>query len=152
MCLSALLFVSSKFILNITLHCSHSGNEALHSFDVVHMQSNLLLQNNQVFIHLNLQIVSSCFNFSLKLVELLLLFMQELLSLVLSVLLTKVFDALGLFDLEDLQLLAVVHGLLHSLVDGDQLLIVLHLLQLGRGLDLDCFHSFLKYCVFNLRN
>jgi len=75
---------------------------------------------------------------------------QQLLSLVVSVLLLETLYSLDLLHLELLQLLAVVHGLVDSFVDGHQLLVVLHHLQLGSGFDLGDFNGSVKFTVQGL--
>lgn len=100
------------------------------------MEVDLLLENNQLFIHLDLQVVLACLDLGLELVNFLQLLILETLALVVGVLCSQVVDALLLLDLKDLKFFSVVHGLLDSLVDGHKLLVLLHVLQLVRRLDL----------------
>ena len=71
----------------------------------------------------------------------------QLLSLVVSILLLQIFDTFSFLDLEGLELLSVVHSLVNSLIDSDKLLVVLHDLQLGCGLDLGSFNCAVKLTV-----
>lgn len=64
---------SSKLILLFSFFESESLHQALYSFNVCNMKINFFLQNDKIFIHLDFQIMSSCFNLCLKLKHLFLL-------------------------------------------------------------------------------
>ena len=72
---------------------------------------------------------------------------RKLFPLVVSILLLEIFNTFGLGDFEQLEFLTIVHGLINTLVDGDQLFVILHDLQLGCGLDLGGLNSTIELAV-----
>ena len=72
---------------------------------------------------------------------------RKLFPLVVGILLLEILNTFGLGDFEKLELLTVVHGLINTLVDGDQLFVILHDLQLGCGLDLGGLNSTIELAV-----
>lgn len=121
-----LIFVSSQLFDSASFCDGKPTNKALIPFNVVDVQVDLLLKNNQLFLHLNFQIVTCSLNLRLHLNHLLSLVIKELISLVLSVLLLKSIHSFCLFDFESLELLSVVHRFIDSLIDSHQFFIVLH--------------------------
>ena len=91
--------------------------------------------------------MSACLNLCLKLDHLFLLIGQECLPLVLSILVSELLDPDPFLDFQVSELLPVVHGLLNSLINSYKLLVVLILLQLGRGLDLGGLDGTVKLLV-----
>ena len=100
------------------------------------MQVNLLLEHDELFVHLNLQVVAGSLDLCLHLDHLFFLLNEQGLALVLRVFLFEGLDSLSLLHFERLELLPVVHRLINSLVHGDKLLVVLHDFEFGVGLDL----------------
>lgn len=111
------------------------------------MQVDLLSQHNQFLVHLDFQVVTTCFNLGFNLEHFFFLVSKKLLALIVCVFLLKSLYSFSLLDLESLELLSVVHGFVDSLVERHELLIVLHNLQLGVGLDLGSLHSTVKFAV-----
>ena len=72
---------------------------------------------------------------------------DERLALIFLILLLECSYTFAFFDFEFLQLLSVVHRFINSLIDGDQLFIILHCLKSGIGLDLGGFDSTVKLTV-----
>ena len=75
------------------------------------------------------------------------LMFYEFLALIFFILLLKCGDTLALLNFEFLQLLPVVHSFIDSLIDSDQLLIVLHSLQSGIWLNLGGFNGSVQLAV-----
>ena len=94
--------------------------------------------------------MATSLNLGLNLEHFFFLGSQKLLALVVGILLLQSFDTFGLLDLEGLELLSVVHGFIDPLVEGHQLLVVLHDLQLGIGFDLGSLHGAVKFAVKRL--
>ena len=86
-----------------------------------------------------MQIVAASLNFCQQLLSLFFLISLQSLPLLVCVLLTKLFHALCLRNFQLAKLIAVVDSFFNSLIDSDQLLVVLHLAQLGSWLDFGCF-------------
>ena len=86
----------------------------------------------------------------LKLVDFLQLLLLKSLALLLGILGPEIINALLLLDLEDLELLAIVHGFLDSLVDCHQLFVLLHVLELVGRLDLQGLDSSVQLLVQKL--
>lgn len=94
--------------------------------------------------------MSGCLNFGLHLDHLFLLVGKKRLTLVVCIFLLKCLDSFSFPDLECLEFLSIIHSLVDSLIDSDKLLIVLHDLQLGIGLDLSNLHSSVEFAVKGL--
>ena len=111
------------------------------------MQVDLFLEDHQLLVHLNLQVVFACFDFGAQLMDFLQLLALELLPLIGCILGAEILDPLSLLNLKNFKLFAVVHSFFNSLIDGNQLLILLHLTKFRRWLDLDCFDSTVQLLV-----
>ena len=72
---------------------------------------------------------------------------DERLALIFLVLLLKCADTFAFFNFKFLQFLSVVHRFINSLVDSDQLFIILHRLKSGIWLDLGGFNGTVKFSV-----
>ena len=101
------------------------------------MKVDLLRQNMELLVHLDLQVVTTSLNLGIGLLDLFHLLLLKLVPLVPGTLFSEIFDSLRLFDLKHLELLSVVHGFLSSLIDCDELLVLLHFFQLETRLDLE---------------
>jgi hypothetical protein len=108
------------------------------------MEVNFLLKNDQILVLFNLESMSTSLDLGLKLMQFFLLLIKQGLSLLGGILLSKILNPLGLFDLQDLELLSIIHCFFDSLVNSNKFLIILHLLQFRRWLYLNCFNSSVK--------
>ena len=101
----------------------------------------MFLEDNELLVHLYLEVVSASLQLRFKLSHFFLLCTGELLPLAVCVLHPESLDSLCLLHLELLQFLPVVHGFLDPLIVSHQLLVVLHFLELGSWLDFGGLHS-----------
>ena len=145
--LTRLVLDSAKLVGCSSLVESLDSHDALDALDVVDMQVYLLLEHDQVVVSLDFQVVLARVDFGLQLFHLLLLLVQQIVSLVLSILLPQLLNSLRLLDLENLELLSVVLCFFDSLIDGDQLFVLLHFFERGLGLDLDVLDSAVQFLV-----
>ena len=113
----------------------------------MYMEVNLLLKDDQVFVHLDLHVMPSSLNFGLQLHQLFLLCCLKGPSLLVCVFLPQFFDSFSFKHFEFFQLFAVVHGFFNALVDSDQLLCILHLFEFWSRLDLSSFDSSVQFRV-----
>ena len=117
------------------------------SLDVCDVQIDLLLQHDQLLVHLNLQIIASCFNFCFHLYHFFLLISKQCFALVLGVLLFQIFNTLRFLDFESFELFPVIHSFINSLIDSDKLFVVLHDLQFCVGFDFARLNSSIKFSI-----
>ena len=60
--LACLVLVSAELLHSLSFANSETTDEALISLNIMNVQVDLLLQHHQLFVHLNLQAVSTCLN------------------------------------------------------------------------------------------
>lgn len=128
------------------------------------MEVDLLLKHDKLFVHLNLQVVSSSLNLSFQLDHFFFLqkhkwrlnakavtylLFEELLSLILLILLLQSFDPLAFLHLEGIKLFSVVHSFINALVNSYQFLVVLHDFEAGIWLDFCNLNCSVKFVVKN---
>ena len=121
------------------MHDCKSGHESLDSLDVVDMKTYLFLESIELFVHLDLQVMSSSLDLSLQLKHFLLLISEKCLPLVIGILLSQLLDSKSFLHFQVFKLFPVVHCLFDPFIDSNQLFIVLHFLEPSRWLDLGGF-------------
>lgn len=118
-CLSCLFFDPSELLDSVSLFDCQTAHKALVSLDIRHVQVDLLLEHDKLFVHFNLEAVPSRLDLGLHLNHFFLLIRQQSLALVVSILLLQILHSFSFLDLEGFEFLAVVHGLVDSLIDSD---------------------------------
>ena len=126
-----------------------SSNQTLDSFNVLDMKINLLLKNVSFSFHFNVEIVPCCFYLEFKLSHFLLKLTNDLLSLLLCKILSKLFHSFWLCNLKIFEFLSVVLGFFNSLIYSHQFLLTLHLFKLCNWFNFDSFNS-LIYSMLTL--
>jgi hypothetical protein len=114
------------------------------------MKINFFLKNDEIFIHFNFKIVTASFDFGFKLKHLFLLIVQECSPLIISILLPQILNSLSLLNFKDFQLFSIVHCFFDSFINCHELLVILHLLQLGTWLNLYRLNSSIKLDIQQL--